>query len=126
MVRGLYTAYTGLVNQQKRLDVVSNNLANATTTGFKKEGVTTQSFDSVYGIKIKDATVGYMNQNIGSMSLGAKIGETYRSWDQGSLRNTDSNYDFALSGKVRDSSQYHLLTKQVKHQHFIPGMDLSR
>lgn len=36
MVRGLYTAYTGLVNQQKRLDVVSNNLANATTTGFKK------------------------------------------------------------------------------------------
>ena len=34
MVRGLYTAYTGLVNQQKRLDVVSNNLANATTTGF--------------------------------------------------------------------------------------------
>lgn len=99
MVRGLYTAYTGLVNQQKRLDVVSNNLANATTTGFKKEGVTTQSFDSVYGIKIKDATVGYMNQNIGSMSLGAKIGETYRSWDQGSLRNTDSNYDFALSGK---------------------------
>ena len=99
MVRGLYTAYTGLVNQQKRLDVVSNNLANATTTGFKKEGVTTQSFDSVYGIKIKDATVGYMNQNIGRMSLGAKIGETYRSWDQGSLRNTDSNYDFALSGK---------------------------
>ena len=58
MVRGLYTAYTGLVNQQKRLDVVSNNVANATTTGFKKEGVTTQSFDSVYGIKIKDATVG--------------------------------------------------------------------
>ena len=65
MVRGLYTAYTGLVNQQRRLDIVSNNLANATTTGYKKEGVTTQSFDSVYGIKINDATVGYMNQSIG-------------------------------------------------------------
>mgnify|MGYP000844941080 CR=1 FL=1 len=64
MVRGLYTAYTGLVNQQRRLDIVSNNLANATTTGYKKEGVTTQSFDSVYGIKINDATVGYMNQSI--------------------------------------------------------------
>lgn len=99
MVRGLYTAYTGLVNQQRRLDIVSNNLANATTTGYKKEGITTQSFDSVYGIKINDATVGYMNQSIGSMSLGAKIGETYRSWDQGSLRNTDSDYDFALSGQ---------------------------
>lgn len=54
MVRGLYTAYTGLVNQQKRLDIVSNNLANSTTTGYKKEGMTTQSFDSVYGIKVKD------------------------------------------------------------------------
>ena len=98
MVRGLYTAYTGLVNQQKRLDIVSNNLANSTTTGYKKEGMTTQSFDSVYGIKVKDETVGYMNQNIGKMSLGVKIGETYRSWDQGSLKNTESSYDFALAG----------------------------
>ena len=30
MVKGLYTAYSGLTVQQKRLDVVSNNLANAT------------------------------------------------------------------------------------------------
>ena len=44
MVKGLYTAYSGLTVQQKRLDVVSNNLANATTTGYKKEGLTTQSF----------------------------------------------------------------------------------
>ena len=42
MVRGLYTAYTGMVNSQHRLDVVSNNLANATTTGYKKEGCTTK------------------------------------------------------------------------------------
>ena len=40
MVKGLYTAYTGLVNQQNRLDVVSNNLANAATTAYKKEGLT--------------------------------------------------------------------------------------
>lgn len=97
MVKGLYTSYTGMVNQQRRLDIVSNNLANATTTGFKKEGMTTQSFDSVFGIKIKDATVAGMNQNIGELSLGAKIGETYRSWNQGSFISTGSNFDFALS-----------------------------
>ena len=102
MVRGLYTAYTGLVNQQKRLDIVSNNLANSTTTGYKKEGMTTQSFDSVYGIKVKDETVGYMNQNIGKMSLGVKIGETYRSWDQGSLKNTESSYEGYLVTKDGD------------------------
>ena len=76
MVKGLYTTYTGLVNSQHRMDIVSNNLANSTTTGYKKEGCTTQSFDSVYGIKVKDLTVGHLNQNIGELSLGAKIGET--------------------------------------------------
>ena len=99
MVKGLYTSYTGLVNQQNRLDVVTNNLANATTTGYKKECCTTQSFDSVYGIKVKDLTVGGVNENIGKLSLGAKIGETYRDWSNGSFISTSSNYDFALSGE---------------------------
>ena len=67
MVKGLYTAYSGLTVQQKRLDVVSNNLANATTTGYKKEGLTTQSFKDVYGNKVKDEKVGYINKNIGKL-----------------------------------------------------------
>ena len=99
MVKGLYTAYSGLTVQQKRLDVVSNNLANATTTGYKKEGLTTQSFNDVYGIKVKDETVGYINQNIGTLNLGAKVGESFRNWDQGSLQNTGNTFDFALSGR---------------------------
>ena len=37
MVKGLYTAYTGMVNEQKRLDILANNLANADTNGYKKE-----------------------------------------------------------------------------------------
>ena len=44
MVKGLYTAYTGMINEQKRLDVLSNNLANADTNGYKKEGTTSQTF----------------------------------------------------------------------------------
>ena len=99
MVKGLYTAYTGMVNSQKRLDVVSNNLANATTTGYKKEGLTTKSFDEMMGIKIKDLTVGHLTQPIGNLSLGAKIGESYRDWAQGSFISTENTYDFALSGK---------------------------
>ena len=34
MIKGLYTAYTGMVNEQKRLDVLTNNLANADTLGY--------------------------------------------------------------------------------------------
>lgn len=98
MVKGLYTAYTGLLNQQKRLDVVSNNLANSTTVGYKKEGTTSQSFDAMMAVKVRDSTVGYLNQNIGNVNLGVKIGETYRDYTQGSFRATEKTYDFALAG----------------------------
>ena len=47
MLKGLYTAWSGMVNEQNRMDVMTNNLANATTTGYKKEGTTSQSFDTV-------------------------------------------------------------------------------
>ena len=50
MVRGLYTAYTGMVNQQKRLDTITNNLANASTTAYKREGATARAFDEYMGV----------------------------------------------------------------------------
>ena len=37
MLKGLYTSYSGLINEQSRLDVLTNNLANATTNGYKAE-----------------------------------------------------------------------------------------
>ena len=40
MLKGLYTAYTGMIQEQKRMDTLANNLANADTAGFKKEGLT--------------------------------------------------------------------------------------
>jgi len=54
MVRGLYTAYTGMANQQKRLDTITNNLANATTTAYKREGITSRAFDDMLTYRAKD------------------------------------------------------------------------
>lgn len=99
MVRGLYTAWTGMVNEQRRLDVISNNMANADTTGFKKQGVTSQSFDDELTIRIHDNNdYTTLNRKIGNMNLGVKIGETYHDFSQGSLRETGNTYDLALSG----------------------------
>ena len=56
MLRSLYTAYTGMVNEQRRMDIMTNNLANATTAGFKMESSSSQSFDRVLGIKIRDVS----------------------------------------------------------------------
>lgn len=96
MVRGLYTAYTGMVNQQKRLDTITNNLANASTTGFKREGATARSFDEYMTLKVNDLTEGVITRKIGNMSLGVKIGENYTDYTQGSFKNTEGTYDLAL------------------------------
>lgn len=100
MVRGLYTAWTGLRNEEKRMDVVTNNMANADTTGFKKVDVTAQSFARHLAVKINDQTVGTdIITGIGGMTLGVKIGETYYDMSQGSFRQTEDMYNFALSGR---------------------------
>ncbi|MCM1497418.1 MAG: flagellar basal-body rod protein FlgF [Clostridium sp.] len=99
MVRGLYTAWTGMVNEQKRLDVISNNMANADTIGYKKQGVTSQSFDDELTLRIHNNNApSPLNYRIGDMNLGVKIGETYHDMSQGSLRETGNTYDLALSG----------------------------
>ena len=98
MLKGLYTAYTGMINEQHRMDTMTNNLANASTNGFKKEGATSQSFDSVLAYKIKDTSqAGNMPKRIGNMTLGVKIGENYVDYSEGPLKETGNALDLALS-----------------------------
>lgn len=98
MVKGLYTAYTGMLNQQNRLDVLTNNLANSATTGFKKEGTTSQTFADVLAYKIKDSSESNSARGLGEMSMGVKIGENYTDYSQGAFRVTDNDLDLALDG----------------------------
>ena len=78
MVRGLYTAWTGLRNEEKRMDVITNNMANANTTGYKKVEATSQSFDSQLAVKINDRIEGPdLIRSVGDVTLGVKSGETY-------------------------------------------------
>lgn len=99
MLRGLYTASTGMTNEQKRLDIISNNIANAATVGYKEENVTSQAFEEMLTIKIRDNSEAYLDKPIGSMSLGVKLGEVYTDYTQGPLRTTGNTYDLAVDGK---------------------------
>lgn len=98
MVKGLYTAFTGMVNEQKRLDVLSNNLANADTNGYKKEGTTSQTFADELAIRIKDTSYYGRPKQLGVMSMGVHIGETYTDYSQGNYKVTDNQTDFAING----------------------------
>lgn len=99
MVKGLYTAWSGMVNEMNRMDVMTNNLANADTNGYKKEGATSQTFHEQLAVKIKDQSDLNMPVRLGGMYPGVKIGETYTDYSQGSFQVTDSQYDVALDGE---------------------------
>lgn len=98
MVKGLYTAFTGMVNEQKRLDVLTNNLANADTNGYKKEGTTSQTFADELAIKIRDTSEYGIDKKLGTISMGVHLGETYTDYSQGNYKVTDNKTDFALDG----------------------------
>lgn len=119
MLKGLYTAYTGMINEQHRMDVMTNNLANANTNAYKKEGATSQAFDTVLAYKIKDLSEpGNLPRNLSTsrtydeeliddpdkwssrtgMNLGVKIGENYTDYSEGPMKVTDNPFDFALAG----------------------------
>lgn len=99
MLKGLYTAYTGMVNEQHRMDTMANNLANSATVGFKKEGATQQSFDSLLAYKLKDSSeASRMPRRIGVNTPGVKIGENFTDYGQGSFQETGNTFDLALSG----------------------------
>ncbi len=98
MVKGLYAAYTGMINQQNRMDVLTNNLANVNTNGYKKEGATSQSFKDALAYKIKDYSEGVrLARYIGVNNPGVKIGEGYTDFSQGPLKSTGNTYDMALT-----------------------------
>ena len=108
MVKGLYTAYTGLINQQNRLDVVSNNLANSTTTGFKKEGCTSQSFDDVMAINTWDLAL--TGDGFFSVSFTNKAGEesimytrdgSFTTTQDGYLVTKDGDYVLGQNGYIQ-------------------------
>jgi flagellar basal-body rod protein FlgG len=97
MVRGLYTAYTGMAAQQKRMDIISNNLANVNTTGFKKDGVVFETFKEAYMYKVNDPEE-TGTEKIGTTNFGVRIGENYTNFEQGSFEQTGDQYNLALEG----------------------------
>ncbi len=99
MVRGLYTAATGMNVQAKKLEVISNDLANSNTTGYKKDTAIISSFQEVLMTRLNDRQHQVPNNKaIGTMTYGAKIDEVYTDFTQGSIISTGETADVAISG----------------------------
>lgn len=92
MIRGIYTSGLGMTKETKRLDVISNNLANASTNAFKSSGVTSGNFAKA----LNDVQVGRSKIAIENYTPDAV--HTYTNYTQGSLKNTANKTDLAITG----------------------------
>lgn len=98
MIRGLYIAATGMQTQQKRMDVVTNNLANAGTAGYKQDSLITRSFREELVSRLEDPAVVVTSAEIGTLGLGIHIDEVHTSFLSGQIRETGLGTDLALAG----------------------------
>ncbi|MGB3425236.1 MAG: flagellar basal-body rod protein FlgG [Castellaniella sp.] len=100
MIRSLWIAKTGLETQQTNMDVISNNLANVNTTGFKRSRAVFE--DLMYQtMRQPGAAVGAANQLPSGLQIGtgARVVATERIHTDGGLKETGNALDVAILGK---------------------------
>ena len=110
MFYGLYLSAQGAQIQTLRQGLVANNLANASSTSFKRDLLRVQShptYDSERGL-----TPTWMPGNLNEMTGGTSPAETFTDYSQSPLTRTNNQLDLALEGpgflKVQDGKQTYL------------------
>lgn len=88
-----------MLSLEKKMDVISNNMANSSTNGYKKDTLVMESFPNVL-TKIVNENNGASARvrDIGTMQLGSDVGQVYTYYSQGQLNRTDNKLDMAISG----------------------------
>lgn len=93
MLRGFYTAANGIINEQRIINVKTNNLANVQTAGYKADTAIPTTFAEklllISGDHSDTGTIRYRT-----------IANTYTDLQQGTFENTNSRLDMAISGSV--------------------------
>ena len=89
---GLDIAASGMVAEQVRQDQLANDLANASTPGFKPDQSSQQSFGQVLLANTQGAP------SIGSIDQGVSLGKTSTDMTPGALQETGEPLDFAIAG----------------------------
>lgn len=103
MFRGFYTVTSGMIAQQRKTEILTNNMANANTPGYKADQSTIRSFPDMLLSAVKSTNIptqsgiNYLNNSpIGAINTGLYVQETLANNAQGSLLQTDFSTDVAL------------------------------
>lgn len=92
MVRGVFTSTSGMTAQEKRLDLLGNNIANVGTDGYKRSDVSLSTFENELAYRTTDL------EGIGGVSEGVRAGGVTTDFSPGDLKPTGIATDLALSG----------------------------
>ena len=99
-MRALDIAATGMIAQQRNVEVVSNNLANMNTTAYMRRR--TEFHDLLYQNIVRvgstSSEAGTIVPSGAQLGLGVKLAAVYRIHEQGSLSATDNTFDMAIQG----------------------------
>ena len=73
MVRGLYLAGTGMLIQRSKMDVITNNITNMDTVGYKKDLLLSRSFEDMLISRMNDPSVVNRTREVGLLGPGVHI-----------------------------------------------------
>lgn len=99
LIKGLYSAASGMMLGLVRMDALSNNLANVNTCGFKKDIVVSTAFPDMLLSRLEKQENGASGsyQQIGKLGTGACAGLQTSDFSQGNMKRTDNPLDIALA-----------------------------
>lgn len=106
-MNGLYIGSMGMMNYMRRINVHSNNVANAQTTGFKAENMTSKVFDVQDTYRRGDGAV----TNIGSVDYAVVPAATHVNLVQGNIQMTNSATDFFLDDGTAGTASFFVTSK---------------
>lgn len=100
-MRALSIGATGMQAQQLNVEVISNNIANISTTGFKRSRAEFQDmlYENLRRVGSPSSDTGTLLPSGLQVGLGVKPVATYRINEQGNLTVTNNNYDIAINGR---------------------------
>lgn len=104
MFRGFYTVASGMIAQQRRTELLSNNIANANTPGYKADQSTIRSFPEMLlsritksgSANVENGFEGSSSKQIGAVGTGVYMQETLPDYSQGQITETELPTDVAL------------------------------
>ncbi|MGD6959208.1 flagellar hook-basal body protein [Rossellomorea aquimaris] len=103
MFRGFYTVASGMLSQQRKTEMLTNNMSNANTPGYKADRASMRAFPEMLMERMDSTSIPTekplslpFNQNVGALNTGVYMQETIPSFLQGDLQETGRSLDIAL------------------------------